>query len=63
MEKHFIEPKRSELRSVFLIFLNIFLAMTQIALFLAKTAPCPFPYESLVQIRLRYHQQKIASCD
>jgi hypothetical protein len=37
MEKHFIDP---EILSVFLI-LKVFPCTTQIALFLAKTAPCP----------------------
>jgi hypothetical protein len=39
VEKHFIGPKRSEILSVFLIFP----CTMQIALFLAKTAPSPFP--------------------
>jgi hypothetical protein len=39
MAKHFIDPKR--------IFLTFFLATTQIALFWAKIAPCPFRYESI----------------
>jgi hypothetical protein len=44
--KHFIDPKSSEILSIF----QIFPCTTQIALFLAKTAPCPFPYEALISL-------------
>jgi hypothetical protein len=40
MEKHFIDPERSEILSLFLIF-KVFPCTTQIALFLAKTARRP----------------------
>jgi hypothetical protein len=40
--KHLIEPKMSEIQSVFLIFLTFFLATTQIAFFLPKLLPALF---------------------
>jgi hypothetical protein len=46
MGKHFIDPKRSEILSV----LNFFPCTTQIAIFYAKTAPCPFPQEALIAL-------------
>jgi hypothetical protein len=41
MGKHFIDPKRSEI-------LSVFHCTTQIALFFAKTAPCP--QEALISL-------------
>jgi hypothetical protein len=46
MGKYFIDHKSTEILSIF----QVFPCTTQIALFLAKTAPCPFPYEALIAV-------------
>jgi hypothetical protein len=44
--KHFIDPKMSEILSVF----KVFPCTMQISLFMAKTAPCPFPEEASISL-------------
>jgi hypothetical protein len=47
MGKHFIDPKSSEILSIF----QVFPCMTQIARFWPKLhAPCPFPQEALIAL-------------
>jgi hypothetical protein len=46
MGKHFIDPKSSEILSYFSSF-SLYDANCP---FLAKTAPCPFPYEALISL-------------